>query len=324
MKIREERNGFRKLWLVLGVFAVLLFGTALTASAATIYQQGVEDKAISIRWDNPILSWGSDYIVDNYKIYVGNSDTDYTYKTTVSGNTTSYRITGLAAGKEYYVRVECNYTFHGKYTTRSDSVYAALRNAPTRLAAVGGFVIDADDASSNAVRFKWNTNQDVDGYVWLLKNKKGSVVDSGDVSYLYSYDISRKAKPNTIYTIELKAYSKAVDSSTKVYGPASTIKYYPQPKMKKLKLVNGNKIKVSWKKVSGATKYIVYGSTKANKGYKKIATVKKSKSSYVVSKVKGKKLKKYQNYYFKVQAVYGKKKSSKTNYDGGYIYTTYR
>ena len=76
--------------------------------------------------------------------------------------------------------------------------------------------------------------------------------------------------------------------------------------------VSGIKVKagkkkatVKWKKISYASGYEIYRSTKAKKGFKKIATVKSSKSSYVSKKLKSKK-----KYYYKVRAfvtVNGKK-----------------
>lgn len=70
-------------------------------------------------------------------------------------------------------------------------------------------------------------------------------------------------------------------------------------------------VKLSWNKVSGATKYVVYGQ-KCGKSYKKLKTT--SSTSYVVKKIKGKKLKAHKNYKFYVTAYSGNKKlvSSKT------------
>ena len=57
------------------------------------------------------------------------------------------------------------------------------------------------------------------------------------------------------------------------------------------------KATIKWKKISYASGYEIYRSTKAKKGFKKIATVKGSKSSYVSKKLKSKK-----KYYYKVRA----------------------
>ncbi len=62
-------------------------------------------------------------------------------------------------------------------------------------------------------------------------------------------------------------------------------------------------VKLSWKKVKGAKKYIIYRSNKKSKGYKAVKTV--TKTSYTNKKLTcGKK------YYYKVAAVKGSKKAS--------------
>lgn len=74
--------------------------------------------------------------------------------------------------------------------------------------------------------------------------------------------------------------------------------------------VKGKK-QLVWKKVSGATGYAVYYSTKKNSGYKKLGTTKSQK----IAIAKSKKLKAGKTYYFKVKA-YGKNNSR--YYYGGY------
>ncbi|MBQ0040418.1 MAG: InlB B-repeat-containing protein [Clostridiales bacterium] len=64
-------------------------------------------------------------------------------------------------------------------------------------------------------------------------------------------------------------------------------------------------VKLSWNKVSGATKYVVYGQ-KCGKKYKKLTTT--SKTSYKVKKIKKTKLKAHKNYKFYVAAYKGGKK----------------
>lgn len=59
-----------------------------------------------------------------------------------------------------------------------------------------------------------------------------------------------------------------------------------------------SQVKLKWKKISGATKYQIYRSTKKNGTYKKIATVKSSVLTY-----KDKSVKKNKTYYYKVRAV---------------------
>ena len=69
-------------------------------------------------------------------------------------------------------------------------------------------------------------------------------------------------------------------------------------------------VKLSWNKVSGATKYVVYGQ-KCGKKYKKLITT--SKTSYKVKKIKKTKLKAHKNYKFYVTAYSGSKKLVTSN-----------
>ena len=73
----------------------------------------------------------------------------------------------------------------------------------------------------------------------------------------------------------------------------------PAPKLT-VKLTSSNAVKLTWKKVSGATGYYIYRTDSKKGKYKKIATTKKT--SYKNSKLKSNK-----TYYYKVAAYKGKK-----------------
>jgi len=57
-------------------------------------------------------------------------------------------------------------------------------------------------------------------------------------------------------------------------------------------------VKISWKKVAGATKYEIYRSSSKNSKYKKVKTVKSKRTSYT-----DKGLTKGKKYYYKVKVV---------------------
>lgn len=136
------------------------------------------------------------------------------------------------------------------------------------------------------------------GVKYSSSNKKVATVKSnGEV----------KAKKAGTCTIKLKSSSGS--ASVKI-----TVKP-KKPTKVKAKTVSttttGASIKVSWKKVKGASGYYVYRSTKKNKGYKKVKTIKKGKTTKVTLKNQegGK------TYYYKVKA-YAKagKKKVTSNY----------
>ena len=89
--------------------------------------------------------------------------------------------------------------------------------------------------------------------------------------------------------IEGKGFFKGSVSQTFVIRPKKVA--IKKPKAGKKKAT------VKWKKISYATGYEIYRSTKAKKGFKKIGTVTAKKKSYVSKKLKSKK-----TYYYKVRA----------------------
>lgn len=102
--------------------------------------------------------------------------------------------------------------------------------------------------------------------------------------------------------------SNTPSTSTTEQKPAATTTAKQQTTTAaKLAAVTGVKVKnsskktatVTWKKVKGATGYIVYRATKKNGKYKAVKTITKASTT----KFKNKKLKKKKTYYYKVRAV---------------------
>ena len=116
----------------------------------------------------------------------------------------------------------------------------------------------------------------------------------------------KKLKTATTYKYRVRAY-KTVNGKQVNGGFSSVVTTTTKTKAPVLSVKAGTKkATLSWKKVSGATGYEVYMSTKKASGYKKVATMKKASSvKYTAKKLKSKK-----TYYFKVRAyktVSGKK-----------------
>ena len=154
---------------------------------------------------------------------------------------------------------------------------------------------------------------------WQLLDRKGKKVKAKGTTYSSSFTAG--VPLNQVYKLKVRGCINV--SGTYFYGPWYTKVVVPQPQMNDLKVASGTRIKISWKKVAGATKYIVYGSTSPKKGYKKISTLSSKKTSFIATYVNKKRIKRYNNYYFKVQAVKNKTKSLMTNFKGGQIYTRY-
>ena len=134
------------------------------------------------------------------------------------------------------------------------------------------------------------------------KKLKSGTTKPGSASF------TANVKANQTYILRVCGYV-SIDGSGNFDGPWTESVVVPQPLVKDMETAGKNSIRVSWSKVEGATKYIVYASTSPSSGYKKVRTVKGSVTSCAVSKIKGKTLVPGNYYYFKIVAVKGKVKS---------------
>lgn len=322
MKDIEERSfRVRKIILLLSVFAVLLFGTAMAASAEdlnhlrtmTLSQTAATETTVTVKCDT--ISEADHYVFSYWERQYGDAKTGMK---SVSTKTPACTL-NVNRNTAYYCDVEA-YNASDEIVNDAIDYLKFAKPAPGR---VTGFTVDGW-GSSKGVSFSISNNPYpgvLEGVEWRLLTKNGKTVKYSGTTTKMGIDASNVAL-NQVYQFSVRGYSLV--NGKKFFGPWYSKIVVPHPKMNKLKLASRTRIKVSWKKVSGATKYIIYGSTKPGSGYKKIATVKKNKTSLLVSKVRGKKLKKYKNYYFKVQTVCGKNVSLMSNYVYGYIYTKLR
>lgn len=156
-----------------------------------------------------------------------------------------------------------------------------------------------------------------------LKSKKSKVVNM-------TYTVSDKIKisKNAAYKYQFRVYCINDNTNGKIYGDWSSVRYFCSSDPT-FKIAGSNKVKVTLKKISGVSSYTVYISKKETSGFKKVKTVKMSKSSasITVSKCGSSKLKKYVDYYIKVVPtlkVSGKKVTVDPFMDGFYIKTVYK
>ena len=144
-----------------------------------------------------------------------------------------------------------------------------------------------------------------DGYQYQLytaykdKDSKIKTVISTDTLLANTYIKASALKKNNFYKVRVRAY--ALNSKNeKMYGDWSSWKYVsPQPDVTKIKNNKSKKgIQISWDKIKGANRYVVYVSTKKASGYKKFQTT--TKTGTVITKYGKNKLKSGKTYYFYV------------------------
>jgi hypothetical protein len=112
----------------------------------------------------------------------------------------------------------------------------------------------------------------------------------------------------------------------RVFGGWSGYKYIGVAKKVSTKFNKKKKyVTLSISKVSNASSFTVYASTKANSGFKKVKTISAKKRSVTIKKVAGKKLKRNKYYYFKIvpNAKAGKK-TVKSGYTQTFSWRYYR
>ena len=164
-------------------------------------------------------------------------------------------------------------------------------------------------ATYNSVKLTWPTVGGAAGYEIYRATKA-----NGSYSKLRTLSASARSYTDTgrttgtAYYYKVRAYK--IIGGTRYLGDYSGIAG-ARPSLAKVTKVKAKKggakkIKISWKRVNGASGYTVYRSTKKTKGYKSIKTVKSSKTI----KYTNSKLKKGKRYYYKVRAYrkIGKKK----------------
>ena len=177
--------------------------------------------------------------------------------------------------------------------------------APTQtpVKAPGKTTLKVSSQTKTSIKLSWKKVSGATGYqVQTYQNKKWVTIKKTSATSL----TVKKLKTATTYKYRVRAY-KTVNGKQVNGGFSSVVTTTTKTKAPVLSVKAGTKkATLSWKKVSGATGYEVYMSTKKASGYKKVATMKKASSvKYTAKKLKSKK-----TYYFKVRAyktVSGKK-----------------
>lgn len=192
----------------------------------------------------------------------------------------------------------------------SENQIVADAASVSRPANVSNFKVAKTDV--NSVKLSWKKVSGAKGYI-IYKydtSKKKWVRVKKTATNVNSYTVP-KLKAGTTYKFAIKAYKtvRGKEVLSAKYGyPTITTSTNPA-KVTELKATTAqNSIKLTWKKVTGATGYIVYRYDTSKKTWVKLKTLKTN--SYTVSK-----LKKATTYKFAVKAY---RTVNKKNYYGAY------
>lgn len=313
--------------------AVLMMALVITAGfgatkalavTLTAKQTGKTTNSISIQWAGSLSSYEqrNGYKIKGYQIemkeYSGSSD--WKVVENLTSGSSMYTITGLKPGTKYSIRVKMPYSYsNGRYES-SYSAYAYEEGkyfSTTALTTVTGlkqvkwwyFALSLDVA--------WNKQEAADGYEVECRKSNGKLQEKKTLTYGTAGNTSfGKIKNEMIYTVKVRAFQN-VNGVKKYTNWSAPITCFTQPRITSLKVKNG-KLTVKWKKVSGATGYRIYVSTKPKSGYKKVKQVSAKKGSITIKKFKGKKFKAKKSYYVYIQTL--KKVNGKVNTSGRLYY----
>lgn len=271
-----------KITMLLAAIAfVLVMTPAVNAKAYGIKQTVATANSATITWD-------ADSYAQGWQVYV-----DSRLVANLPATQTSYKLTGLAQGDVYAVEVKYVYP-----NTSGREGFLVVKTKPkkvSKIAVLWGksdyIELLAQDPSGmyslNGVTYGF-----ADGFEIKIKDKSGKdrktfaeTYNSTTYGGGYQYFKAPSKVKNKGMKVAVRAYI-TLSNGTKVYGDTYTKVVIPQPKMTKLKKVGKNKIRVYWKKLSGAGKYTIYKTTNKGKKWKKVKTVSAKTTSYVVSNFK--------------------------------------
>lgn len=252
-----------------------------------VYITSYTKSKISLTWDT--CPQATSYYIGQYDALTNS----YKQLAAVPGNTTSYQVTGLSANTAYEFQITCSIENASGSIT---SLNGTTVNGITQAAAPKGFKTTATDTGS--IKLSWKQVAGVSGYqIFRYDPDSGSykriktITDPSKTTYT-----NKKVTKATGYSYQIRCYRQVGEQ--KYYGVMSDTLYAATTpaKVKTLKATaKKNSIKLTWKKSSGATGYIVYRYDTKTRKYKKLKTVKTTSYTH-------KNLKKNTTYIYKVVA----------------------
>lgn len=262
--------------------------TTLLATSVTL--ASADYNAVDISWK--AVDGAQGYVIS---CSAGTSGSYNTIEIITSGNTTSFKNTGLTAGTAYYYRIRAYRTVNGVKVYSSYSEGQSVKPIPKQP------TVSASSVSYNGIKLTWNKINGANGYViYRATSSNGTftaikTITSGAIISYTNTGVGS----GTTYYYKIRAYRTV--SGAKVYGSyssAKTGKAVPAKPTISTKTAGYNSVTVSWKKVAGATGYVIYCSTSSAGTYSAVKTI----TSGSTIKYKNTGLTSGKTYYYKVRA----------------------
>lgn len=227
-------------------------------------------------------------------------------KETTEGLT--YTIKGLSDTFYDYISVSAGRKSSSGYVAwggRDNTVYS-VKTVPGKVTGIKKNYWHTYNKKTSSLWLDYNKVKNASGYQFKVYNTKNKLLGTYESTsdWIVISDLSGRSCAK----VKARPYIKIGDK--KKYGAWTSEKWIVPDVYGKYTTISG-KIKIDWEKVTGATGYDIYVKTDRNGLFKKVASVKGTKTSYVLKKFKGAKISKSKTYYVSVEA---KKKVGKKTY----------
>lgn len=217
-------------------------------------------KVSSTSYNSIKLTWSKVNGATSYEVYRSTKKSSG-FKKIASTKTNSYTNKKLKTNKTYYYKIKAK----NKYTK---SPYSSVVKGKSELAVPKN--LKASSASYNSIKLTWSKAGGASKYDIYRSTKKNSGYKKIKTTSSTKYT-DKKLSSGTTYYYKIKAVRGSYKSD---YSDRVQCKPLPPATSKfKAESVSYNEIKLSWNKVTGATKYVIYRSTKEKSGFKKIETI---------------------------------------------------
>ncbi len=275
-----------------------IYGGYSDEITAVTEQKTVTNLKVSSRTDTTLtLKWDAQSGVTGYRVSRLNSETGkYEVVAYVSGaSTNKYKDTGLNCGTTYYYKVRAYYDENG---VKSYFDYSNKAKKTTLPGQVSGLTYTS---TKKSVTISWNAQENVDGYrIYVLgSNSKWTKIKTIKSATKTSYTYSG-LKSNKKYQFSVIAYYTS-SSKTVTTKRSATLNAVTKPvAVKDFSATAASKtsVKLSWKKYSNISGYVIYMKTTDSSSWQKVTTVKSaSTTSYTVTGLKSS-----TEYSFRIQA----------------------
>lgn len=241
-------------------------------------QSGMQIPAVSIdcisveKSDTLKISWESSAFASGYRIYRSTKKTKgYQLLTEIKGNKkNSYLDSGVSIGQVYYYKVQAVIS-SGKNTGVSG--LSAARKAQSVASPEITYIQTVD---SGSLKICWEPINGASGYKVVRSTRKKSgyqLVAEMTSGKTTTYTDTGLTTGKTYYYKVVAGAKNTGQISWGAYSEAVSARTADDVKLTEVCAVGDQALQLTWKKAKGADGYVIYRSTKAKRGYKKIATV---------------------------------------------------